>query len=493
MGRNVTLHIQNETGFDLAFVRNEIEHGKYNANPPKKISRCETGTFKVGNKTGAKVGPKGSITYQLIYTENIYVELTFYWDHPFSASASTYEVASNPPWFASYCLEPGSPVGHDQEVTYITRLNDYCFDPKEWMRQIAKSKANVKLRELFIPGSHDSGTYNINYYSALTLDYENWIIPLGSIVGASQGWAKAQNNSIIDQLNAGIRYFDLRFSNGIYATAPVTGARFTYIGPDDPIPMIGNPPRPVSNIVRKKVFLCHSFASVEPKTVFNDVKTFIDAHSKEIVFINIQHIYNFSHEDCQIFIQQLHDMLGDKMLQRPTNKTLDLTVKDVLANGKQIILFIDQVHTVNISGKAESGTDFNKTFSDIFESNKFIWSATEFLDNPYPNTCKVSELKTKMLNNISSDTNKFSVLQGIITPDTSFPAKEDIAYQNAITGRYPKTLEELGNEVSPKVIAWVNNEWFDKPINIVIIDWVCTSIMTQVCYMINKYHITENK
>ena len=111
MGRNVTLHIQNETGFDLAFVRNEIEHGKYNANPPKKISRCETGTFKVGNKTGAKVGPKGSITYQLIYTENIYVELTFYWDHPFSASASTYEVASNPPWFASYCLEPGSPVG----------------------------------------------------------------------------------------------------------------------------------------------------------------------------------------------------------------------------------------------------------------------------------------------------------------------------------------------------------------------------------------------
>ena len=186
-------------------------------------------------------------------------------------------------------------------------------------------------------------------------------------------------------------------------------------------------------------------------------------------------------------------MLGDKMLQRPTNKTLDLTVKDVLANGKQIILFIDQVHTVNISGKAESGTDFNKTFSDIFESNKFIWSATEFLDNPYPNTCKVSELKTKMLNNISSDTNKFSVLQGIITPDTSFPAKEDIAYQNAITGRYPKTLEELGNEVSPKVIAWVNNEWFDKPINIVIIDWVCTSIMTQVCYMINKYHITENK
>ena len=62
-----------------------------------------------------------------------------------------------------------------------------------------------------------------------------------------------------------------------------------------------------------------------------------------------------------------------------------------------------------------------------------------------------------MFNNISNDTNKFSVLQGIITPDTSFPAKEDIAYQNAITGRYPKTLEELGSEVSPKVIAWVNN------------------------------------
>lgn len=417
---------------------------------------------------------------------SITVDLIFYWDHPFSASTSTYEVGSNPPWFGSYYLNPPSPTGHDQEVTYVTRLNDYGFDPKQWMASLSAKKPDIQLRNLFIPGSHDSGTYQIHYGSNLTLDYENWIIPLGGIVGVSQGWAKAQNNSIFDQLNAGMRYLDLRFSNGVYATSPSTGSQFLTIGPDDPVPYTPGPdPQPFPNVVRKIVRACHSYASASPDEIISDVQTFLNGHPKEVVFLNFQHFYNFDSNTYQTLIQHLKNTFGTKLLTRTSNIN-SITLKSVQASGKQVIVFFDSNHVVTVSGEPESGTNFKDAFPDLYAANDFIWSACDFLENHYPDTCKVDVLKTDLQDNIYTQNSKFYVMQGIITPDTSFPSKEAIAYENGITGKHPKNLEQLGNEVSPQVCTWVNNEWNNKPLNIILLDWVCNSMVTQICYMLNR-------
>jgi hypothetical protein len=498
MGRNATIHIQNETGHDLIFVSDHVEHGKFQNNgaPPETIRAGATGIFKVGNRTGAKIGPKGSVTYKLNYQSNIEVQLIFYWDHPFSASTSTYEVASNPPWFGSYYLSPPNPTGHDQELTFVTRLNDYGFDPKGWMEAIGNVNKNMTLRNLFVPGSHDSGTSQIHYTSSLTLDYENWVIPLGSIVGASQGWAKAQSNSVLDQLNAGIRYLDLRFSNGIFVTAPSTGAAFTAIGPDDPIPTIPtDPPQLQPNVVRTVVKICHSYASVGPESVFADIKAFLDAHPKEIIFVNFQHCFNFTEDTYNDILQQMKTALGDKLLSRlKSSQTKEsqsietLTLNDLWTLKKQIVVFFDQDHKVVKSGDPESGVDFKNVYPSVYAANDFIWQADDFLNNHYPNKCDPTKLKSDLEANVSADKQKFYVLQGILTPDTSFPSSEPVAYQNAITGKSPNNLEELGNELSPQVVSWVNNEWNNKPLNIIMLDWVCNSMVTQVAFMLNKYH-----
>ena len=76
MGRNATINIDNNTGYPLSYVSADVEHGIYNEKPPPTIGK--SGTFKVGNHDGAKVGPKGSITYKLSLTSETTIDLIFY-------------------------------------------------------------------------------------------------------------------------------------------------------------------------------------------------------------------------------------------------------------------------------------------------------------------------------------------------------------------------------------------------------------------------------
>jgi hypothetical protein len=67
-------------------------------------------------------------------------------------------------------------------------------DNSGWMGDLLARHPQITLNNLVMPGSHDAGMYE-------TYDY-----PLGG--GGS--WAKTQNLSILEQLRAGSRYFDLR-------------------------------------------------------------------------------------------------------------------------------------------------------------------------------------------------------------------------------------------------------------------------------------------
>lgn len=68
----------------------------------------------------------------------------------------------------------------------------YSTFPKScWMQQMLFEIGHKKLSEIFIPGSHDSGTYKV---------FNKIASP----------WTKTQNKTFYEQLNGGIRYFDCR-------------------------------------------------------------------------------------------------------------------------------------------------------------------------------------------------------------------------------------------------------------------------------------------
>lgn len=89
----------------------------------------------------------------------------------------------------------GGNVGDDSHGTngiYIRSLPQP--DHSGWMHALQTAKPDVTLNQLIMPGSHDAGMYT-------TEDYN---------LGGGGEWAQTQSLSILGQLQAGSRYFDLR-------------------------------------------------------------------------------------------------------------------------------------------------------------------------------------------------------------------------------------------------------------------------------------------
>jgi hypothetical protein len=130
----------------------------------------------------------------------------------------------------------------DEEASTITTTASKALFPTyEWMRHIPDVKL---LSEFSIPGSHDS---------IARRDYTiKGIAP-------APGTARAQTESITDQLLHGIRFFDLRFKVIDYPKSPRLRA---YHGPID--------------------------QGVDAASVFNDMHAFLKAHPSEAVIVSIK-------------------------------------------------------------------------------------------------------------------------------------------------------------------------------------------------------------
>jgi len=120
MGRNATISIWNKTNGDFIFESDDVIHGKYqkDRNPPQQIGKDQILSFEVGNRTGAKIGPKGKVVYKTVQANGDNFKVIVDWDHPFSASTSSYHCYSDPLGKVSAVLSPNHPTGHDQSITW---------------------------------------------------------------------------------------------------------------------------------------------------------------------------------------------------------------------------------------------------------------------------------------------------------------------------------------------------------------------------------------
>ncbi|KAM7351763.1 phosphatidylinositol-specific phospholipase C X domain containing isoform 2-T4 [Cochliomyia hominivorax] len=116
---------------------------------------------------------------------------------PFDYSISrnvTYDTTSYGYW-ASYVR------GSDGEILATTSLRAY---PK-WMTEMRSIVGGLRFRDLFIPGSHDSGSYRVNFD------------PLAKETIVTK-YSLTQDDDIMGQLMHGIRYLDIRV--GYYRNTP---------------------------------------------------------------------------------------------------------------------------------------------------------------------------------------------------------------------------------------------------------------------------------
>ncbi|XP_030255566.1 PI-PLC X domain-containing protein 1-like isoform X2 [Sparus aurata] len=96
-------------------------------------------------------------------------------------------------------------------------VTSYC----DWMSQLPPELHNIPLFNLAIPGSHDSMSYDLDINSCIIEpDLLRRFSKIYCARKTVRRWALTQEETITKQLDAGVRYFDLRIARKRNETDP---------------------------------------------------------------------------------------------------------------------------------------------------------------------------------------------------------------------------------------------------------------------------------
>jgi len=221
-------------------------------------------------------------------------------------------------------------------------------DHSTWMADAAVTIQDKPFQTLVIPGTHDSGTYAISPSSAWAHDgnpnhakevidklneelgvfshalrpYERYIYD--KCVEFQAGWSKTQYLGMDSQLKGGIRYFDFRVS----IEEAADDNREYYPG---------------------GFYLVHSMRGAKLQDALNSVRDFCREHPREIVLIDVNHMYFRDHNGAMPesvlldFDAMVSDTLvyedGTSMLVDPAVQ-MNVSVGQIWELGKQVLMFV---------------------------------------------------------------------------------------------------------------------------------------------------------
>lgn len=351
----------------------------------------------------------------------------------FSESGNTWRVDNAHVVAAGLQASTAIQSGDQYHINVV--VADHQWSAQSWMADLASTIGNRPLCQIALPGTHDSGTYDITAVSTIApeQDLSQWVnavyaLGLSGLVAAEviAGWSKTQPVSIGQQLEAGIRYFDLR--------VVLSGSDY---------------------------WVCHGMYSCKIDDVINDVKNFVDQHPKEIVILDFNHLYQMSGKALnQSLIQKMTAAFGNKMAPNSLGPTV--TPNSLWDQGYQIIVLYADADTV---------TAYNQ-----------LWPQGA-ISSPWPETTDMQTLQSKLNNNIDERSlSQLFVLQGILTPDGGMIGK-------GLLPGYPGSIKSLANEVTPTVCQWLQ-QWASRPINIVIVDWF-NCVGTQYVDLVVNINLTR--
>ena len=189
------------------------------------------------------------------------------------------------------------------------------INKSNWMETILST--NTCLNNIHLPGSHDSGTYNISKDSLLskvelqeaeekreifelTQQYNNTESFLSTLIAPL---SKAQNRDIYSQLLDGIRYFDFR---------------------------------PCKK--EDEIWISHSLYSINIDSILRDVKRFVDQNPKEIIIMDYRFMWGFSEKECKVLFNKINITLGKRIAGLKDNFSMQSKIEDFWAKNKNIII-----------------------------------------------------------------------------------------------------------------------------------------------------------
>ena len=180
----------------------------------------------------------------------------------------------------------------------------------QWLGDNASGWTELRLRDIALPGTHDAASgYLERSGSNIRIDGSrsgnDLVVNFPEL---ASGWAKTQENSLIEQLHAGVRFFDLRMVLNIGG-----GATFHH----------GD-----------------VHWDTEAMPVFEEFRDFLLTHSREVVVFSMTHFVGGANTEVghRRFAEKLYSIFGDLLIPASMNAP-GRTMEEILSTKGRLVVF----------------------------------------------------------------------------------------------------------------------------------------------------------
>ncbi|XP_073538156.1 PI-PLC X domain-containing protein 3 [Phyllobates terribilis] len=285
----------------------------------------------------------------------------------------------------------------------------------EWMASLPERIHRVPLTSLAIPGSHDSFSFYIDESSPVGPEQpetvQNFVSVFGTVAKKlMRKWLATQTMNFTSQMEAGVRYFDLRISTK----------------PRDP---------------DNELYFAHGLFSAKVNEGLEEINAFLCSHKKEVVFLDFNHFYGMQKSHHEMLVQMLKDIFGNKTC--PAIFAQEISLQYLWERNYQILVFYHSPVALEVP---------------------FLWPG-QMMPAPWANTTDTEKLIQFLQSSITERRKKgsFFISQVVLTPKASTVVK-------GVTSGLRETITE---RALPSMMHWVRTQKpGESGINIVTADFV---------------------
>ncbi|KAI7792584.1 PI-PLC X domain-containing protein 2 [Triplophysa rosa] len=181
----------------------------------------------------------------------------------------------------------------------------------DWMGSLCPALTSMPLKHLAVPGSHDSFSFWVDEQAPVGPDQKAYVKHLAAVFRflakkVMKKWSMTQNLTFREQLEGGIRYFDLRVSSK----------------PGEP---------------GHEIYFIHGLFGHKVRDGLRDINNFLNAHRKEVVFLDFNHHYAMREEHHRYLISMLKELFGHKLCK--IDVVEEITLNYLWENRYQVLVF----------------------------------------------------------------------------------------------------------------------------------------------------------
>ena len=299
---------------------------------------------------------------------------------------------------------------------------------RETSRRKIKHSRKILILQYLFSGSHNSGTYKLIPSLGVAIDQEDHIQTIGTCCCTKSiihKWSRTQNLSLTQQLELGIRYFDIRI-----AAHPDTG----------------------------ELRFVHGLYGELVIPALRDIRQFLDENPREVVVLDFNHFYGMSGTLHRFLLSEVSNIFNGQLLPMANVGDRGLSLENIWMTPYRVICIYHN--------------------TEVTENQIDIWSSFN-IEAPWAETNKVNELINFLDDNYNVGYRNNDVLyvwQGVLTAKS----------RNVILGPLGSLETSVASRATAAFVKWLGDkEPGPRGVNICMADFIEKSRFSEVVIELN--------